>query len=309
MVRSGRALVAGVALPFLLAACGGGTDSGTADERPPPSVVDSETTATPAPSVESSASPSGDEVLTVGESTVFGGFRFSVLEAGFGDSLGVPTVSISVDVENLGSEIGRPTRLVNLVSSGVSVEDSGFGITSDVQPGGTANGSYEFQVDAAFTFEGSTLSIGREGSTQASVALSGGPVVSLEPAEATVDVSGTAEGIEFRLDRVLIDWHSLALRGESSDAGTAFLTAVVDITLDSQSRTAKDTFELVVPGGETVTPEKAPNEVLSAGELLTELEVGFIVPNPYAGVYALRLLNLSRYPEDAVVEVHFSVDN
>jgi hypothetical protein len=272
-------------------------------------VVDSETTATPPPSEESPATSPRGEVLSVGESTVFGGFRFAVLEAGFGDSLGVPTVSVSVDVENLGSEAGRPTPLVNLVSGGVSVEDSGFGISSDIQPGGTASGSYEFQVDARFSFEGSALSIGREGSSQASVPLTGGPVVSLEPVEAAIDVTGTVEGIELRLGRVLIDWHSLALHGESSSAGTAFLTAVVDITLGSQSRTAIDTFELVVPGGETVTPEKAPNEVLGAGELVTELEVGFIVPNPYAGAYTLRLFNLSRFPEDAAVEVQFNLQN
>ena len=252
----------------------------------------------------------GPEVaLAVCESTVFGGFRFAVLEARFGDSLSVPTASVSVNIENLGSATGRPTPFVNLVSGGVSVEDSGFGLTSNIEPGAIANGSYKFQVDAGFTFEGSALAIGREGSSQASVPLTGGTVVSLEPAEAAIDVTGTAEGIELRLGRVLIDWHSLALHGESSNAGTAFLTVVVDIRLGGLSHTANDTFELVVPGGETVTPEKAPSEVLSTGELVSELEVGFIVPHAYAGAYTLQLLNLSRYPEDALVEVAFSLES
>ncbi len=308
MVRSGRLLVVGIIASSLLVACGGGSDPWDGDEQPTSSASDSEPTATPAPSEASDETEVGDEVLAVGESVVFGGFRFAVLDAGFGESLGIPTVSVSVDAENLGSEAGRPTRQVSLATGGVAVDNSGFDISTNIQPGGTANASYQFQVDAGYTFEGSVLTLGREGNAQASVPLSGGPVVSLVPFETSVDVGGTAEGIELRLDRVGIDWHSLELSGESSGAGTAFLTVVVDITLDSLSRTALDTFELVVPSGATITPEKAPNEVLNEGELVAGLEVGFIVPDPFAGEYTLRLLNLRRYPDDAVVELEFRLE-
>jgi hypothetical protein len=252
-------------------------------------------------------SVAADRVIVVDLSAVFGGFRWHVVEASTGESLGTPTVRVSIDVENLTTEVSRPPSSLSLRTSAGLIENSGFGITADIAPSVVEAGNYEFQVDAGFTFDGAVLLIGRDGSAQASVPLASGEVVSLEPIEVTVDEVGTADAVEIRLSQVGVEWHSLAVHGESAEVGTAFLTATIDITLGDQSRTAKDTFELVVPSGQTVTPERAPNEVLDAGVMAEGLDVAFIIPDPVDGNYVLRLLNLSRFPEDTVAEIPFTI--
>ncbi len=299
----------GSTLAVILSACGGNAESLEARDTSTSASVettDSQDATDDADSTPDTAAAPGDSVA-VDETVVFGGYRFTVVEAVLGESLGSPTVSLSIDVENLGPEAGRLDPSVNLLSGGSSLETTGFGISTDIDPGATSNAKYEYQVDAAFTFDGAAVTIGPEGSTQARVPLDGGPVESRDPSETIVDEAGTAEGIELRLDRVRVDWHSLGHHGVPSDAGTAFVHVVVDITLGNQSRTARDTFELMTPDGQTVSPETAPNEVLSPGVPAAGLEVGFIVPDPFAGGYTLRLLNLSRYPDDAMVEIPFSL--
>ncbi len=288
-----------------VAGCGG--DDAPAASLPSTTETGPAPDATPSTSGVTDDPVASDETIVVDLSAVFGGFRWHVVEASVGESLGTPTVRVGIDVENLTSEANRPPSSVSLMTSDGLIEDSGFGVTAEIAPSAVEAGSYEFQVDAGFTFDESVLFIGADGSAHASVPLAGTEVVSLEPIEVTVDEVGTADAVEIRLGQVGVDWHSLAFHGESAEAGSAFLTATVDITLGAQSRTATDTFELVLPGGDTVTPERAPNEVLSEGVTAEGLEVAFVVSDPIEGDYVLRLLNLSRFPEDTVAEVPFTL--
>lgn len=294
----------GIACVLVLAACGG-SDGETVSTDSPTSATEGAATETGPPATDAVESPPAQESVTVGASADFGGFRYHVVEASLGESLGSPVVQVSIDVENLGSEADRPTAQVSLQAGGGEIENSGFGVTADVAPGSSENGTFEFSVGAGFSFDGAVVLIGGEGSSRAAVPLAGGAVVSLAAVETMVDEVGIADLVEIHLGQVVVDWHSLGLFGESSDAGTAYLTVVVDITLGEKSRTALDTFELLLPSGETVAPKKAPNEVLEAGVAAEGLEVAFIIPDPFAGEYVLRLLNLSRLPEGTVAEVPF----
>ena len=296
-----------VLVSLVIAACGGGGTQPDSTALPPAQ----ETTTAASPQLtESDTDPEADaeeQVVAVGLSADFGMFRWHVVEARLGDSFGAPTLYVSIDVENIAMEEGSPEKALSLETPNGVIENSGFGVTTDVAPSSSENGVYEFQVEPNLAIEESVLRIGREGQAQALIPLGGGEVVSLEPIVVLVDEVGTAEAIELRLVSVVVDWHSLGTFGDSADVGTAYLTAVVDITLGEKSRTAADTFELVLPGGETVAAEKAPNEVLDAGVTAGGLEVSFIVPDQFDGEYRLRLLNLSRFPEDAVAEVGFAI--
>lgn len=294
-----------VVFSLLVAACGGGGDA-TGSSASPSTQAEPETEA-PAPTESDSGAAAEEQVISVGLATVFGGFRWNVVEARLGESFGTPTVSVSIDVENLGPEEDSAGVEVSLETPNGVIANTGFGVTTDIAAGSSESGIFEFQVAQGLAIEDSTLLIGRDGEAQASVPLGGGDVVSLEPIEIAVDEVDTADAIEIRLAKVVVDWHSLAVLGGSAEKGTSFLTTIVDITLGDQSRTAKDTFELVLPNGDIVVPERAPNEVLDAGEPAEGLEVAFIVPDPTAGDYLLRLLNLSRFPEDALAEVLFTI--
>ncbi|MCP3975748.1 MAG: hypothetical protein GY720_14785 [bacterium] len=305
MITHRRALLIGALLSLFMAACSGGDTP--AQSQPPTTEEGPATDPTPSTSTAADDSVAADQVIVVDLSAVFGGFLWHVVEASTGESLGTPTVRVSIDVENLTAEASRPPSRLSLRTSAGLIENSGFGITADIAPSAVESGNYEFRVDAGFTFDGAVLLIGRDGRAQASVPLAGGEVVSLDPIEVTVDGVGTAEAVEIWLSQVGVEWHSLAVHGGSAEVGTAFLTATIDITLGDQSRTAKDTFELVVPNGQTVTPERAPNEVLHAGVTAEGLDVAFIIPDPVDGNYVLRLLNLSRFPEDTVAEIPFTI--
>ncbi|MCP3976415.1 MAG: hypothetical protein GY720_18165 [bacterium] len=299
-----QTLLIGALLSLAVAAC---SSDDTQASVPPTTEAAPANDSTLSTSTTAGDSAAADRTIVVDLSAVFGGFRWHVVEASTGESLGTPTVRVSIGVENLATEASRPPSSLSLLTSAGLIENSGFGITADIAPSVVETGNYEFQVDAGFTFEGAVLLIGHDGSAQASVPLAGGEVVSLEPIEMTVDDVGTADAVEIRLSQVAVDWHSLAVHGESAEVGTAFLTATVDITLGDQSRTAKDTFELVVPSGQTVTPERAPNEVLTAEVTAEGLDVAFVIPDPVDGNYVLRLLNLSRFPEDTVAEIPFTI--
>ena len=289
---------------FMLASCG--NDSGPAFPA-----VDQIST-TPDDSAQTDPEPDDppaarvDEVIDVGLEADFGGLRYHVAQAALGERFGSPQVSVNLELTNLQLEAVSPRFAVSLHSSGEVFERSGAG-GAEIAPGATGVDTYQFPVGSNFSFDDAVLFIGDEGSAQASIELSGGAVVSLTPLEVRIDETGTAELVEMRLDQVIIDWHSLALFDESAVVGTSFLTAVVDITLGDLSRTAQDTFELVLPDGETLTPEKAPSTAISADETATGLEVAFIVPDPFAGDYVLRLLNLRRFPADTMVEIPFAV--
>lgn len=291
----------------LLSSCGGSGDDGQRAVVTTDQGADSPDDSTPtvADPDELPVATADDEVA-VGLEADFGGFRYHAIQATLGERFGSLNVAVSVDVENLGAEPASPRFIVSLQTSGEVFERIGGG-GPEIAPGATVNDTYEFTVGADFGFDDAVLSIGEEGSAQASIALTGGAVVSLTPIELGIDLAGTAELVEMRLDRVVIDWHSLAVFDESADAGSAFLTAVVDISLGDTSRTAMETFELVLPGGETVTPERAPNEVINADEPAAGLEVAFIVPDPFGGDYVIRLVNLTRFPADTMVEIPFVV--
>lgn len=300
-VRFSTALIL---VSLLVAACGGGE---AAEPAASPTTQTASDAGSPTPTDADTGPATEEQVITVGLSAVFGGFQWNVVEARLGTSAGTPAVFVSIDVENLGSDDDSPGSELSLETPEGVIANSGFGVTAKVAPASSENGVYEFKVSQEFIIEDSTLLIGRDGGAQASIPLGGGNVVSLEPIEVAVDEVGTGEAIELRLASVVIDWHSLGTFDEAADEGTSFLTAVLDITLGDQSRTAKDTFELVLPNGETVTPERAPNEVLKAGVTAEGLEVAFIIPDPIAGDYRLRLFNLSRFPEDSMAEVSFTV--
>ncbi len=295
-----------MAVALFLAACGG-AEGETAPTGAPNTPATGDPTELSPGATETAEDPPAAETVTVGASADFGGFRYHVIEAGLGESLGTPVLIVSIDVENLGTEAGRPPSDLHLRTPDGLVDNSGFGVTADIAPGSSDSGIFEFQVGTGFAFEGATVLIGRDGGAQAEIPMAGGSVVSLAPMEVVVDEVGTADLVEIRLDRVIVDWHSLGLFGESADTGTAYLTVVVDITLGDKSRTALDTFEILLPSGEVVTPKKAPNEVLESGVTAEGLEVAFIVPDPFAGEYVLRLLNLSRFPEGTVAEVPFEL--
>lgn len=289
---------------FMLASCG--------NNAGPAALAADQPATTPDDSAQTDAEPDQapaeavDEVIDVDLEADFGGLRYHVVKAALGERFDSPQVSVNLELTNLQLEADRPAFVVSLHSSGEVFERFGGG-GAEIASGETVEETYQFPVDPGFSFDDAVLFIGDEGRARASIDLTGGAVVSLTPLEVPIDETGTAELVEMRLERVMIDWHSLARFDESAVAGTSFLTAVVDISLGDLSRTAQDTFELVLPDGETVTPETAPSTAIRAGEPAIGLEVAFIVSDPFAGDYLLRLLNLTRFPADTMVEIPFAV--
>lgn len=280
-VVGGRRWFSAAAVWFVLAACGGGDAS---EER-------AERTATPATTAPDESPALRGATVTVDEAFWFAGFKVTVGTATLGEGRGraggtpEPVVSMATTFENLGDDRARFDDELVLQSRGRSHFRPGPGNeVPEVPSGASARGTVEIVVDPTFRFDDAVLVAGGAGVNQASVPLGrSGRLVTHEPRP--VPLAGRLEttaltiqlrGGELRSDQpdrhrqVEAGRRALVLNFTQSVTGCQVATLLYDLDLQRPDGTTANSEYAGDPG-------KPDNFVV------------FLVPDPPAGTYTLRL--------------------
>lgn len=294
-----RLLAIVAVLSLALSACGGGTD------EPSPSTNDGDAGGTFA---VASTAPGGSDQDTaiqpqqfsVGEEVWQSGFHMTFgdgVYSGEADALTDEVtyrVTIDTTFENLSdSNWGMSPDQFALVVDGNATTATLASELPDVPGGLSADGTVDFLVDENFDVTGALLMIGYSNETRAQVPLGEGEMISLEPS--TAPVSGTI-GLEL-LD-LTFDGADLQYDNPGSYSNVEEGKIALTLHFDAVSRASgnwnifADDFALVLPDGSGIAPSYSQLGSLPGSEdgVATEdLSVTFLVPDPPAGDYTLRL--------------------
>jgi hypothetical protein len=286
-----------LALTISLAACGGGDESGDADDEERPTAT--------------SALPAGDEpddevtaqaeaqTIDVDQTFWHAGWKVTLGEATLTPERNGGSVTIEAEFENLGEDQARFDSQLVLIAGGENYTVDGFEEDLPTVPGNlTSDGVIAFRVDEDFEFDDATLVIGNPSNNQAIVPLGPGgeDLVDLAPIQVPVTGSATAgavtlnvEGVEVRAD--LPDIHSIMEEGKKVMTITFSADIANGIPIGEGVLQSQNVI-LRLPDGTAVAVRSdgvsGVNELLQGkeGTRISDLSARFEVPDPVEGEYA-----------------------
>lgn len=299
--ESGRGILFSflVVLALVAAACGGGgeeSSSTTSDTQGDTGTVAS----TPTNDGSDDGGAMAPQPFSVGKEAWQAGFHMT-----FGDGLFTAEsdaltdevtyrVTIDTTFENLSdSPWGMGPDQFALVVNGNATAASLASELPTVPGGLSSGGTLDFLVDENFDAADSILIIGYSDETQAQVPLGEGELISLEPS--TQPVSGAIE-----LELLDLTFNGADLHYDNPDTYSNVEEGNIALTLhfDAVSRASgnwnifADNFALSIPDGSAVAPYSSQLGSLPGsdeGVPTQDLSATFLVPDPPAGAYTLRL--------------------
>ena len=235
-------------------------------------------------------SPVRATAATIDKTVWFAGFKLTVRTATLktDPDSGAGTVDLAVTFSNQGSD---PVRFDGQVKLGWGGSNDKFDITTlpTVAAGASSDATLSFSVDDRFRFDDAVLTIGATDHHQAVIPLgTTGQLIDLAPIR--IDLGGfvnagglkaTVTGGELRADvarsHLELDRTQEAL----------FLSMDIAWTGTGNYILGRNNFGLVLPGGNQVTADEGPIDVLNPGATRSNETVRFTVPEPASGSYAL----------------------
>lgn len=285
-------------LALVVTSCGGGADEeSTAGTEGDEGGVASTVASTQGDGDDTTIEPQpftvGKEAWQSGFHMTFGDGLFTGEADEFSDEV-TYFVTIDTGFENLkDSNDFMTSDQFALVVDGNAIPASLGSELPDVPGGLSSNGTLHFIVDENFDPTTSMLVIGYSEEARAQVPLGDGDLVSLEPS--TAPVSGT---IELELVDLTFDGADLHYDDPGGlynvDEGRVGLTLHFDVLSRNSGNwnIFADDFALILPDGTAITPDASMIDNLPGsdeGVATNDQSVTFVVPDPPAGDYTLRL--------------------
>lgn len=232
--------------------------------------------------------------VQVNKSAWYGTFKLTFGKLTY-DASKSPQLIAEVLMENLGPKDANPDT------------DIVFGADGKQYPGNVENGTtvasgqkstieFGFDMDR-FTgsIAGGVFTIGRGDRAQATVPVGAGDLVAYEPKVILKDTKVTNRDLTITYTSCEIRGGFFDYHGQASK-GYVALTCSVDVQYTGGSAAGhyfgEENFRLGLPDGTEIGPTVSPNEALYSANVVPDTYVGFMIKQPVAGKYTLRLVDV-----------------
>jgi hypothetical protein len=203
-------------------------------------------------------------------------------------------VEIAVNIENLrDEEWSMYTDQFALVANGNASGARGDSELPTVPSGLASNGTLVFAVDESFDTATSAVVVGTADEARAEIPLGGGEAITLEPSSAALTGALEMELLDLTFSDADLQFDNPGFFS-NVEAGNIALTLHFDATSRKSGnwQVFADDFALTLPDGSAITPSGSnltPLPGSDEGTPTADLSLTFVVPDPAAGAYNLRL--------------------
>lgn len=301
LTKSRQLLWLPVLAALVAAGCGGGSDFTGSDDDAPLDTTGG-TVATGAVGDTTVAPPSIEpQPFTVGQEAWHSGFHITFGDGVFTGESDTFTnevdyrVTVDVSIENLSDQDwSMYTDQFALVANGSAAPARGDSELPTVPSGLSSNGSLVFTVDEAFDPATSAIVVGSADEARAEIPLGGGDATTLEPSSSPLAGSLELELLDLTFNGADFQYDNPGFFS-NVEAGKVALTLRFDATSRKSGnwQVFADDFALTLPDGSAVTPASSQLTPLAGsdgGTPTADLSLTFVVPDPAAGNYNLRLI-------------------